>query len=512
MTWTTHREVERKLRVHGLFDLPDLVALGVAGSVRTGEPFVMHAIYHDTDALTLFRWGVTLRRREGGPDEGWHMKLPVAGADGSARDELQLPLDAGEVGSVPGAFVEVVAPLLRDQPLRPVVTLSTERTARVVADAAGRDLVEVVDDTVSVLRDGRIVSVFRELEIEALDAQDEAALDALDAIVGVLTAHGAMPSSMSKAAAALGPRTGEPPDVPAYPLPGPEGLAVDALRAVLSEHVRHLLLADVGVRRDLPDAVHQMRVAARRLRSTLATFAPLMDAEAAGPLREDLKWIASELGAIRDTEVMVERLGEHADALDDPSDALRARQAVDLLLERRLHAARSSALAALRSDRHAQLVADLVAAAIDPPVTDAAFSSCEQVLLPLVAKSWRRLERAVDALELDGPSHEWHEARIKAKRARYAADAAAGIFGKKMQAHARAMAEVTELLGDHQDAHVAQGILRELAAQPETDGATGMALGILHEYEADEEILDRYRFDAYWSTALVRARKAHVAR
>ena len=84
MSFSTHREVERKLRVHGLFDLPDLAALDLADSVRHHEPYVMRAVYHDTDSLALFRWGVTLRRREGGSDEGWHMKLPVAGADGSA--------------------------------------------------------------------------------------------------------------------------------------------------------------------------------------------------------------------------------------------------------------------------------------------------------------------------------------------------------------------------------------------------------------------------------------------
>ncbi len=512
MSFSTHREVERKLRVHGLFDLPDLAALDLADSVRHHEPYVMRAVYHDTDSLALFRWGVTLRRREGGSDEGWHMKLPVAGADGSARDELRLPLDAGPVGSVPSALVEVVAPLLREQPLRPVVTLSTERTKAVLLDAEGRELVELVDDTVSVLRDERIVSVFRELEVEAVDADDPDAIALLSTVVDALVALGAEPSTLSKAAAALGPRTAEPPDVPAWPLPGPDGLAVDALRSVLSEHVRHLLLADVGVRRDLPDAVHQMRVAARRLRSTLATFAPLMDAETAAPLREELKWIASELGAIRDTEVMIERLGRHADDLDNPLDAQLARQAVDTSLQLRLHAARSSALAALRSDRHAQLVADLTVAAVDPPVTDAAFATCEQALLPLVARSWRRLARAIADLELDGPSHEWHEARIKAKRARYAADAAAGIFGRRMQNFARTLADVTELLGDHQDAHIAQSILRELAAQADTDGSTGMALGVLHEYEADEEIIDRYRFDELWPHARSRAVKAGVAR
>lgn len=511
MTFSTHREVERKLRVHGLFDLPDLVELGVASDAQRHEPFVMHAIYHDTDTLALFRWGVTLRRREGGSDEGWHMKLPVAGADGSARDELQLPLDAGEVGSVPSALVEVVAPLLREQALRPVVTLSTERTKQVLLDDEGRALVELVDDTVSVLRNDRIVSVFREIEVEALDADDADALEMLTTVVDALIRLGAQPSSMSKAAAALGPRTGEPPDVPPWPMPDPDGLAVDALRSVLSEHVRHLLMADVGVRRDLPDSVHQMRVAARRLRSTLATFAPLMNPQTADPLREELKWIASELGAIRDTEVMISRLGSHARELDDPADVDRATRSISTLLERRLHAARSSALAALRSDRHAQLVADLMVAAVDPPVTDAAYASCTDALLPLVVRTWRRLEKSISALELDGPSAEWHEARIKAKRARYAADAAAGIFGRRMQSFARMLADVTELLGDHQDAHVAQGILRQLAASPETDGQTGMSLGILHEYESDEEILDRYRFDELWPSARARARKAGVA-
>ena len=505
---TTHREVERKLRVHGMFDLPDLAESGVASVVDVIEPFTMRAVYHDTADLALFRWGITLRRREGGHDEGWHMKLPVAGADGSSRDELRLPLDQGQVGAVPGGFVEVIAPLLRERPLGAVVTISTERAPRILRDGEGNALVEVVDDVVSVLREGRVVSVFREIEIEAVDSTDPAALAAMDAVVELLVGMGAEPSSVSKAASALGPRTAEPPDVPELPVPGPSGLAVDAIRAVLSLHVRHLLLADVAVRRDLPDSVHQMRVAARRLRSALATFAPLMQEEPAGALREELKWIASELGAIRDTEVMLERLDRHAGLLDDEVDTVRARAAIDPLLTQRLSAARSSALAALRSDRHQQLVDDLMSAAIDPPVTDAAFETCEQALLPLVARTWRKLRSTIKALELDGPSPTWHAARIKAKRARYAADAVAPIFGKAMKQHARMLSEVTELLGDHQDAHVAQVILRELASHADVDGLTGMSLGILHEYEADEEILDRYRFAELWPAARRTARHA----
>lgn len=505
---TTHREVERKLRVHGLFDLPDLVERGVAASIATEEPFTLDAVYHDTETLSLFRWGITLRRRVGGHDEGWHMKLPVKGMDGSARDEIRLPLDAGPVGSVPGGFVEVIAPLLREQPLIPLVTLSTRRSPAHLLDAEGVARVELVDDIVSVLRDGVVVSVFRELEIECLDGADPEALAMLDRAVDVLISAGAEPSSVSKAANALGPRTQEPSDVPVVPLPGPNGLAVDAIRSVLALHVRHLLMSDVAVRRDLPDSVHQMRVAARRIRSALATFAPLLDAETASTLREELKWLASELGAVRDTEVMIERLDAHAESLDDAQDRDRARGILDVALNRRLASARSSAIAALRSDRHQLLVDDLMTLAIDPPVTDEAFGECDEVLLPLVARTWRRLVKSINGLELDGPSVTWHEARIKAKRARYAAESVADIFGKRMQAMADDLGEVTDLLGDHQDAHVAQSIIREVAGHADVDGSTGLALGLLHEYETDEEIRDRLRFANLWPRVRRTARKA----
>jgi CHAD domain-containing protein len=508
---TTHREVERKLRVHGLFDLPDLVELGVAARIDAHEAFTLDAVYHDTQSLSLFRWGITLRRRVGGHDEGWHMKLPVKGMDGSARDEMRLPLESGAVGSVPGGFVEVIAPLLREQPLIPLVTLSTRRTPSHLFDADGVERVELVDDTVSVLRDGVVVSVFRELEIECLDSQDDAALAMLDRAVEALLAAGAEPSSVSKAASALGPRTQEPSDVPEVPLPAPDGLAVDAIRSVLAQHVRHLLMSDVAVRRDLPDSVHQMRVSARRIRSALATFAPLLDPDTAATLREELKWLASELGAVRDTEVMIQRLDAHAESLVDPDDRLRARTVLDTALSRRLASARSSAIAALRSDRHQLLVDDLMTLAIDPPVTDEAFGPCDEVLLPLVARTWRRLAKTIRALELDGPSVTWHAARIKAKRARYAAESVAEIFGKRMIALADDLALVTDLLGDHQDAHVAQGIIREVAGHADVDGNTGLSLGLLHEYETDEEIRDRLRFTDLWPRVKRTARRSGVA-
>ena len=85
---STHVELERK------FDVPEACVTpsfdGLAAIARVDRPptQTLEAVYHDTADLALFRWGITLRRREGGHDEGWHMKLPVAGADGSSRDEL----------------------------------------------------------------------------------------------------------------------------------------------------------------------------------------------------------------------------------------------------------------------------------------------------------------------------------------------------------------------------------------------------------------------------------------
>lgn len=508
---TTHREVELKLRVHALFDLPDLVDLGVAARVQVQPTFSMTAVYHDTADLTLFRWGITLRRREGGSDEGWHMKLPVAGADASTRDEVRMPLSAGQVGSVPPELLELVSPLLRERPVSAVLTMTTERTPIVLCDEADDPLAELVDDTVSIFHNGRLSSAFREIEVEAIDADDATCLATVERAAALLVAAGAEPTTVSKAASALGPRTQLPPDVPSLPMPSPSDLAVDAIRAVLCMHVRHLLMADIAVRRNLPDSVHQMRVAARRLRSALGTFAPLLDSEAAALLKEELKWLANELGAIRDTEVMQERLDRHAAELDDPLDTERARSAIDPVLQRRLLGARSGALAALRSDRHAALVDDLVAAAIDPPVVDAAYVACDRTLLPLVARTWTRLAKSVGDLTLDTESTVWHEARIKAKRARYAADSVASIFGRDMQKFAAALAQVTEVLGDHQDAYVAQEILREVATDPQIDGRTGMSLGLLHEYEAEEEILDRVRFLDLWPDVRRVAIKAGMA-
>lgn len=499
----TVREVERKLRVHALFRLPDLDAVPSLVKVEAQPLRSMTAVYHDTEDLRLFRWGVTLRRREGGPDEGWHMKLPVDGADAGVRDEIHLPLDAGPVGEVPEQLADIVTAFSRELPLQPVAVLRTERQPSLLLDQDGRAVAELVDDTVSVLDGEHIAARFRELEIEAIteDPADPAAVTMLAEVVDYLVEHGAMPGSASKAAHALGPRASAPPDVVERGQVVPSDPAADAVRAHLAKHVRRFLLQDVRVRRDLPDSVHQMRVAARRLRSGLKTFAPLVDAEWSKHLRTELGWVAGELGLIRDTEVLLARLDQHAEDLP-PHDAHLAITTIDAALNRQLGQAREHALAAMRSDRHRDLLGELVDAVHYPVLTDAANNTCAEVLPPLVDKACSKLAKEVDKLRINSPAQPWHETRIDAKRARYAAELVEPVFGKPASKLARALEDVTESLGDHQDCHVSQQALRRIAEHDDVSGAAGFSLGLLHSLEEDREMALRGDFKALWPRVL----------
>ncbi len=493
---TTYREVEKKLRVHALFRLPDLTDIPGLGEIRAEPTRTLTAVYHDTEDLRLFRWGITLRRREGGDDAGWHAKFPVDGQGEGVRDEVRLPLSQGAVGQVPEALRDTLTALTREQFLAPVATLRTERTPYILSDESGEPALELVDDTVSILDGKHVAARFREIEVEAL-TPEAAKGPLLVAVVDALQAHGAIPGTSSKAATAVGPRASAPPDVVELGSVQPDDPAGDAVRAHLAKHVRRFLLQDVRVRRDLPDSVHQMRVAARRLRSGLRGFGPLVEADWAKHLRDELGWIAGELGAVRDTEVMIQRLDERAADLP-PDESFLAQTAVDKALNARITDAREHALGAMRSERHRQLLIELVEAASAPQLTDAADESCAEALPPLVDKTWKRLAKDVKDLHLDSPAYPWHETRIAAKKARYAAEAVEPVFGRPAKELVKALEEVTEILGDHQDAHVAQMTLKSLAAEEGVDAPTGFALGLLFALEVDYELALRRDFQRLW--------------
>ena len=530
---TSITETERKFRVHGLYRLPDLVS---AGAVRAADDLgvaTLDATYFDTDDLRLAREGITLRRRVGGDDQGWHVKLPVSSlGDARTREEIHRPLRDDDADELPVELRHMVGVLVRSDDLRPVATLRTERHSfllwpvdedgaaaapstddagedAAVSDGAAEDGVAILtDDSVSVLdNDGTMVARFRELELEDLpDVHPALAASTAARVSTALTSAGAVTGEfVSKAVRALGPFAAAPPEITAPPDVTPDDPARDAVRAHIARHTRRLREADIAVRRDLDDAVHQMRVSARRLRSGLRVFRPLLDREWADALRTELAWVAGELGDYRDTEVLLERLENHLDLLPDDVDPEPAREHVERVLTARLGEARERALAMLDSKRYYDLQSRLVDAADDPVTTAEADLPSRQVIPPLVERAWKKLAKESTQLLADeeaipggAPDSEWHASRITAKKARYAAEAAAPVFGTSALAFAKQLSRVTEILGDHQDAAIAIERIKELAAVEGISAPAAFGLGALLSVEHDAVASTRADFSTLW--------------
>lgn len=489
---TSAEETELKFLVSDEFSLPDLT-IAVAGLTRAKveAPRKLNAIYYDTEDLRLIRWGITFRRREGGPDEGWHAKLPVPGTDGVTREEIHLPLSAGGPGEIPDEFSYLLTPVTRGAPLVESGRVTTQRQPYLLFDDNGTGVVELVDDLVETSGEPG-TSRFREIEVEALvDGAD------LESIGEVLRNLGAEPSRLAKVTNALGPRAQDPADIPLHQVSNPEDPAAVVLTQMIRKYSRAFVNQDLRVRRDLPDSVHQMRVAARKLRSALKAFGLLVDSTWARQLRTELGWAAGELGATRDTEVIVERLTRHSSSLG-PKDSEAVLGVLNPFLDKRSIDATAHATSSLSSPRHHALLEQLVEASNAPKLNAIAQEPARDVMPELLERSFRKLARQVDDLRIDGNANDWHQARITAKRVRYSADALKIAFNGTAERLENSMSEITDILGDHQDACIAQDVLKELANQEGIDGHTGFAIGLLHEREYETEIQDRMEFHKLW--------------
>ena len=191
-----HLETEQKYDADADFVLPKLGSLPELGGRRAVDPrrIYLSATYFDTEDLALIQHKITLRRRVGGDDEGWHLKLPVRK---DTRQELHVPLDEGADGSVPARFADQVKDITAGQPLRPVAVLDTERTVVTLPGPPGDPLVEVADDLVTAIRFGEPDSepmTWREIEVEVLSPGPGAAA-MLEAVGTVLREAGARPSA-----------------------------------------------------------------------------------------------------------------------------------------------------------------------------------------------------------------------------------------------------------------------------------------------------------------------------
>lgn len=511
MVTAEHLEVERKFDVDPDIPWPDLADVPGVDWVDTPDVTELVAVYFDTPDLRLARTGVTLRRRTGGDDAGWHLKIPAGAGAPDARTEHTEPLDTAAEEGPPSSLLALVPHRLRGATVAPIATLTTTRTRYRLRDPDGAVLAEAVDDAVDSVATARpdgsdapagqaTIAAWREWEVELADGADDRGGELLAAVAERLLAAGARPSSSgNKLEQALGGgvRRHRP-----TPVAAADGRAGDVLHAHLVEQIDALITRDPQARRDEPDGVHKMRVATRRLRSALATYRPLLDRTLTDPIRDELKWVAGELGGPRDAEVLRERLiGALADEPDDlVFGPIAARITETLQADHR--AAHDELLVALDSDRYWALLDELDGLAQQPPFTALADEPADEVITARVRKAFRRVRALVDAGEPEDPAHrdEWfHEIRKAAKRLRYAAESAAPAFGDPATALAGAAEDLQEVLGEHQDSVVARQVLRDLAARLFLDGENTFSIGRLHAREQFLAGRMEERFPQVWS-------------
>lgn len=487
-----------KLAVGAGFRLPDLSGLAdgvVAAPAQEGRA---DSVHYDTPDLRLTRWGLDLRHRRG---EGWTLSVPAHARQPSAgRRELRFE---GSPRTPPAAALKLLRAYLRGAEVAPVASLSIQRRRVILNGSDGQELAEVVDDEVSVLEGRRVASRFREVEVVG----GEGAEAVLPPLLARLREAGAFPAdSLPPHLRALGPAAQAPSEPGVAKLPSsPAG--VDLVRSALSAGVAQILRHDIGVRLGGdPEDVHQARVATRRLRSNLRTFQPLLQEEWSKSLRDELGWLADQLGSVRDAEVLRDRLREEAQAL--PAPDVRPAEALIRRLDEDVAAARERLLASVAEQRYVDLLNRLLEAAENPAVTEEAALPAAEVLPGQVRRPWRKLRKAVRALGPESPNEELHHARILAKRARYAAEVVAPVVGNEAEGFAKAAAGLQTVLGEHQDAVVAQGWLRAnargsrraLAAGELLAGETSRAAAARGDWPRAWKRLNRKKLRA-WVTA-----------
>lgn len=500
-------EIERKFDVDELAVLPRLNDL--PGVQAIAEPVVhdLEAVYFDTNDLVLSAAHITLRRRTGGDDAGWHLKLPERAG---RRREVHAPLGRhvqgvsghSEADAVPESLAQLVRVYVRDSPLVPVARLRTTRVVHALIGAGGETLAVLCDDRVQAERlvHGPASAAWREWEIELVDAPE----DLLDAGQALLAGAGILVSRhTSKLARALGDR------FPVersqnYQRPKLTRRAGNVLLASLGQQISVIRTQDPEIRQHRAGSVHAMRVATRRLRSVLATYHSLVDPSVVQYLRSELSWLAAVLGGSRDEEVLQRRL---AGLLDREAPALLLGPIRERLRDRSETDADTAArrlVAALDTHRYFRLLDALEALIATPPFTAAASQDARVVVPALIRKEWKKLRRAVRRATntVPGPERDLalHEVRKRAKRLRYAAETAHPLNPKRAARVSRFAQKLQTILGDQHDSIIAQDrLLRRGGVDAYLRGENTFSYGRLHALEQQKAADAEARFWTAWS-------------
>ncbi|ACC41727.1 CYTH and CHAD domain-containing protein [Mycobacterium marinum] len=506
-----HLEVERKFDVVESTVSPSFEGIAAVARVERKPVQALDAVYFDTADQDLASNRITLRRRTGGSDAGWHLKLP---AGGDARTELHAPITEPDTSEslgaptqhrVPAELLDVVLAIVRDRPLQPVARISTQRASQFLYGVDGAPLAEFCDDHVTAWSAGAgpdaepAQQQWREWELELSDPSQSASRELLDRLSNRLLDTGAAPAGHgSKLARVLGSTS------PSAGRPEP----ADPVHRAVARYVAELLVWDRAVRADVDDSVHQMRVTTRKIRSLLADSQDSFGLADKAWVLDELRELAAVLGVARDAEVLGQRY-QHALERLDPT--LVRGPVYERLVDgarHRYHAGLRRSLVAMRSKRYFRLLDALDAIAAAYPA-DTAAAGAEPAPPPSIEAAYRRVRKAaklakaaakapsspaesaaVDAGAHLGPNEALHRIRKRAKRLRYTA-AATGAVQVSSQAKA-----IQTLLGDHQDSVVSREHLLHETDAAHAAGQDTFTYGLLYQRESDLAEGCRQRLDA----------------
>ncbi|MDZ4235737.1 MAG: CYTH and CHAD domain-containing protein, partial [Dietzia sp.] len=403
-----YTETERKGEVVESTVTPSFEGLSAITRVERPSSQQLDAVYFDTPARDLARHRITLRRRTGGPDEGWHLKLP-AGAD--TRTEVRAALQ----DDVPESLRDVVLAIVRDNPLAPVARISTSRTVEMLYGPDGSAVAEFCDDQVTASAEGGDEQNWREWELELAEGGEP---ELLDRLTNRLLDAGALPaghgSKLARVLASSEPAADAPEASP------------DPLHRAVAEQVGQLLEWDRAMRADVYDSVHQMRVTTRKIRSLLQS------AEGSFGITDD-EWILAELrelagvlGVARDAEVLAERYENALDNLPESNIRGPVRERLVEGAKKRYKNGWRRSLTAVRSPRYFRLLDALEAlVAAEPPAPPPGDDAAETTIdsaYKRIRKAAKAANAAVDDPEVDS-DEALHRIRKRAKQLRYTAAA-----------------------------------------------------------------------------------------
>jgi inorganic triphosphatase YgiF len=502
----TQREIELKLELAPgdaarLLDHP-AVRRSATGTSRAQQ---LVSIYFDTPDHALLHAGLALRLRRAGGDQVQTVKFGEGAAAGLfERGEAEVPL-AGEqpdLEAVPDpALRERLREAIAGQPLLPVFETEMRRTRRVLRDGADEWSLDLDEGEV---RAGDASERFCELELE-LRRGEPARL--FELALELCESFELWPCARSKAERGYALRSGEPPlprKAPRLELPRDASLDEALRRIALS------CLGQIGANA-LPawggdaEGVHQMRVGVRRMRSVFSVFRPVLPADATRVLRDQLRGLAAELGAVRDLDVFVDELLVPMFGLRGDDAALkRLREEAESLREQRRLVLRE----VLRSRRQTRLMLELGYWIARAAWREQALSQDSALLFQradlfadgVLARLQRKAEKLGRAT-VAGPPAARHELRIALKKLRYASEFFRSLYGKKdVRRYLKRLSRLQDLLGALNDVATASRVLQDLLARVEPGDAESLAraAGFIEGFAARQDELALRRLAAEW--------------